>query len=214
MPPGLAYLYLFDGERLEKNISQGTSLKEVQETIRGFLNLKKYEVLIEKIGSEGKARTLINVLENSVGSSKGEEQKIKEEYNKYVSDIGTLETDLDKIDDRMNEIDTFINRHKDVQRKQSDIAEIENQNNILEADVRRLEQQINDKSQLLNNRSHKALLYKAIRAVKSKYDGVMENHSGQSKKYFKIGIKKKSQFFMNEYPISSKQHFPMITLQI
>lgn len=127
MPPGLAYLYLFDGERLEKNISQGTSLKEVQETIRGFLNLKKYEVLIERIGSEKKQSTLINALESSVGSSKGEEQEVKEQYNQVMSTIGQLETDLEKINERSKEIEEFINRHKDVQRKQSDISDLENQ---------------------------------------------------------------------------------------
>ena len=185
MPPGLAYLYLFDGERLEKDISQGQSLKEVRETIRGFLNLKKYEVLIEKIGSETKARTLIHVLENSVGTSKGEEQQIKKEYNQFISAIGSLESELEKVDERMNEIEEFIHRHKDIQRKQSEISDIEKENTYLEVNVRKLEQQINDRSQLLNNSADKALLFKALNAVKGKFDGVMENHSLTSTKFYK-----------------------------
>lgn len=185
MPPGLAYLYLFDGERLEKNISQGTSLKEVQETIRGFLNLKKYEVLIERIGSEKKQSTLINALESSVGSSKGEEQEVKEQYNQVMSTIGQLETDLEKINERSKEIEEFINRHKDVQRKQSDISDLENQNNLLETKIRSLEQTINDRSDGFNNKSEKALLNKALLSVKSKYDGVMENHQHTDIKYYK-----------------------------
>jgi DNA sulfur modification protein DndD len=185
MPPGLAYLYLFDGERLEKNISQGTSLKEVQETIRGFLNLKKYEVLIERIGSEKKQSTLINALESSVGSSKGEEQEVKEQYNQVMSTIGQLETDLERINERSKEIEEFINRHKDVQRKQSDISDLENQNNLLETKIRSLEQTINDRSDGFNNKSEKALLNKALLSVKSKYDGVMENHQHTDIKYYK-----------------------------
>ena len=185
MPPGLAYLYLFDGERLEKNISQGTSLKEVQETIRGFLNLKKYEVLIERIGSEKKQSTLINALESSVGSSKGEEQEVKEQYNQVMSTIGQLETDLEKINERSKEIEEFINRHKDVQRKQLDISDLENQNNLLETKIRSLEQTINDRSDGFNNKSEKALLNKALLSVKSKYDGVMENHQHTDIKYYK-----------------------------
>jgi DNA sulfur modification protein DndD len=185
MPPGLAYLYLFDGERLEKNISQGTSLKEVQETIRGFLNLKKYEVLIERIGSEKKQSTLINALESSVGSSKGEEQEVKEQYNQVMSTIGQLETDLERINERSKEIEEFINRHKDVQRKQSDISDLENQNNLLATKIRSLEQTINDRSDGFNNKSEKALLNKALLSVKSKYDGVMENHQHTDIKYYK-----------------------------
>lgn len=185
MPPGLAYLYLFDGERLEKNISQGTSLKEVQETIRGFLNLKKYEVLIERIGSEKKQSTLINALESSVGSSKGEEQEVKEQYNQVMSTIGQLEIDLEKINERSKEIEEFINRHKDVQRKQSDISDLENQNNLLETKIRSLEQTINDRSDVFNNKSEKALLNKALLSVKSEYDGVMENHQHTDIKYYK-----------------------------
>ena len=185
MPPGLAYLYLFDGERLEKNISRNESLKEVQETIRGFLNLKKYEVLIERIGSEKKQSTLINALESSVGSSKGEEQEVKEQYNQFMSTIGQLETDLEKFNERSKEIEEFINRHKDIQRKQSDISDLENQNTILETKIRGLEQTINDRSDGFNNKSEKALLNKALLSVKSKYDGVMENHQHTDIKYFK-----------------------------
>ena len=185
MPPGLAYLYLFDGERLEDNISKGTSLKEVQETIRGFLNLKRYELLIEKIGSSGKAKTLINALENSISFTPGEEQNIKDAYQKLVEELSDLEENTESINDRITQIKQFIDQHKDDQNKQLEISEHRIRLSRFEAEVDKLDQQINYKSELLNKKSNSALLSIALNSVKSKYDSVLRDFDKQQKKYYK-----------------------------
>ena len=54
LPEGLSQVFMFDGERMERNISDRAFSSELKESILGILDIKKYDKLIDILGHPGK----------------------------------------------------------------------------------------------------------------------------------------------------------------
>lgn len=170
LPEGLSQVFMFDGERMEKNISDRSFSNELKESILGILNIKKYDRLIDILGYEGKVTSVIGILASRKKTSSAADLKAKNDYDRLMEEkVGFIEK-IDEIVQEIKETDRQININEEQQKKLDAIRE-----RALEK--KRIDDKIKSKENLLNNLAREyikdskyALLYKLLLVNKTKYD--------------------------------------------
>ena len=84
LPEGLSQVFMFDGERMERKISESKFSEELKESILGILDIKKYDKLIEILGHEGKASSVIGML-NSRKTLTEDDKRTKDKYDQLLA---------------------------------------------------------------------------------------------------------------------------------
>jgi DNA sulfur modification protein DndD len=134
LPDGLSYVFMFDGERMEKKLNERQFQQDLKESILGILDIKKYDKLAQILGSENRASTVIGMLEGKkvVETKEQKEARMRyadilekyEEYDKKVTDLeGELQT-LNREIDKYKSIQQKVEQTKELSNK---LSQIENQ---------------------------------------------------------------------------------------
>lgn len=118
MPLGLAHVYMFDGERVEKPIESPEFRKDFKESIVGILGLKKLSTAVDFLGDRNKPSSVLGKIKNKlVTQTDEEEQLLKKETEKYkiINDrkqeikdknkmISTLDFDIIKAEEEQKKV--------------------------------------------------------------------------------------------------------------
>ena len=84
LPDGLSQIFMFDGERMERNLGDPAFGMELKESILGILDIKKYDKLIDVIGSAGNSGTVLGMLKKKLSSPSKDEQDKLNKNQQYL----------------------------------------------------------------------------------------------------------------------------------
>lgn len=182
LPEGLSQVFMFDGERMEKNISDRSFSNELKESILGILDIKKYDRLVDILGYEGKSTSVIGILASKKKTSSNADLIAKNQYDKLMEQRVELAEDISEIENKINDINRQIDINEEQQQRLDAIRE--------RAIYRKsLDDRIDSKEILLNNlaksyikESKYALLLKLMLVNKTKYEDFV--NTSRSKKNF------------------------------
>lgn len=170
LPAGLSHIFMFDGERMEKEISSREFKDELKESILGILNIKKYDSLINHLGETNLSTSVIGRLFNQISHSSIDEKIETEKYNQYKEKLDIYKNEFEQIKKEISNTENEINKLKDIQEElaanQQKIREI----STIEFQIEKLE---SDKSNLANEIGKKGfslLKYKLLMDNRSKFD--------------------------------------------
>lgn len=185
LPPGLSYVFMFDGERVEKNISSNDSRIELKESVLGILGIKKIDALLEYIGTPGKnyGNTVFKYISNKNPETSKEDKEIinkrdilleiltkkDEEKVKFEKILKTAKDDLDKISIIQAKID---NNKENINRR-----------NELKKDEENINREIDDLSNDYIRESGQSILFKMLLLSKNKYDQFIVKNDSANKFY-------------------------------
>jgi DNA sulfur modification protein DndD len=127
MPAGLSQVFMFDGERMERKVSDIEFSKELKESIIGILDIKKYDKLIDIIGYESKSYSAVGMLHNKIETTSDEEKQDKQAFEKAQSTLESNQNEYKENNRKILEIENRISSEKEIQKKA-----IENNNKVVE----------------------------------------------------------------------------------
>jgi DNA sulfur modification protein DndD len=170
LPDGLSQVFMFDGERMETNISDPKFSSELQESILGILGIKKYAKLIDVIGHPGKASSVIGLLTSKKKTDSEEDRKIKHQHDDLTQKLDGILDDINDINTKLEAIEHQININKDQQKKLQD-------NRVRVVERNQLEDFIKDSEERLDliatnyiKVSREALIYKHVLQYTPKFN--------------------------------------------
>lgn len=141
MPPGLAHIYMFDGERMEKRVETSEYKNDLKEAITGILGIKKLEASINLLGSENyKTRVLGMVYENMKTNSIEEENELKAQIQLSARNeelgtrIGELKEKINVIDKK---IESWRAHQKEIEANSKYVSELQRLELINRANLER-----------------------------------------------------------------------------
>jgi len=170
LPEGLSQVFMFDGERMERSINDKKFSNELKESILGILDLKKYDKLVEIIGSQGKGNTVIGLLSSKKKTRTEEERLIKSRYDSFLETKNQLEKEIEELNASICEIDKQVNinieQQKSLDENRARVQlKIDKENEILN-----LKDKIENLSRDYIKKAKHALAYKFLLQNKKKYD--------------------------------------------
>ena len=189
LPEGLSQVFMFDGERMEKNISDRDFSKDLQNSVLGILGITKFDKLIQILGSLGKSSTVLGRLNNK------KEAKTPEEINSarmFLDLQKKLDEEINEEKNVTNKIEDIIkkiNMTKEEQIKYNEVTSLTSDLKILDEKIKNLEEKIDVLSANYINRSHKALIYKVLLKNHKEYQEFLLKSSTSSKHYQYLHIK-------------------------
>ena len=170
LPEGLSQVFMFDGERMERNISDRAFSNELKESILGILDIKKYDKLIDILGSQGKVTSVIGMLSNKKRTNTIEETKAKDRHVRLLSEKNQILNDIENICQQIEEIERKININTEQQKLLEDNKERVIEKEKLKIKIEDEENQLNSLAKDYIKESKFALLYKLLLLNKGKYD--------------------------------------------
>lgn len=115
LPDGLSQVFMFDGERMQRNFADKKFGEELRESILGILDIKKYDKLYDIIGSENKSNSVLGMLNKKIVAPNEKDQNILDDYNRYLRYQKTLQDDIDKINDELDKVEKQLDETKAIQ---------------------------------------------------------------------------------------------------
>lgn len=170
LPEGLSQVFMFDGERMERNISDKEFSSELKESILGILDIKKYDKLIEILGYPGRSTSVIGKLANKKKSSNEDDRKTREYYEKLLSAKTELEDQIADISSKIENINSKINVTQEQQKKIKENADKVDKKKQIYDSISEHEIEIERMSKDFISKSKNALVYKLLLENKKRYD--------------------------------------------
>ena len=170
LPAGLSHVFMFDGERMERQIDSKDFQDELKESILGILNLKKYDALIEQLGSISRKTSVIGRINAKITVDDLVIRKANADYNKLNAKTEQLEVE---ISDLKNERDNLNKRYEKLRSEQRQLQI--NKENIERLKSIEFEEEVNDRN-ILELERHivsnglKALKLKSLLDIKEIFD--------------------------------------------
>lgn len=189
LPAGLSQVFMFDGERMESDISSREFSRDLKESILAILDIKKYEKLVERIGSPGKKTSVIGILTSRKNSS--DEKQYFHVLEKVHNNTNALENERKFLENWQHEkkkIENELDMNKELQEKQVDIGKKSERKNSLEREIDTLRDRSKELSSLLINKSKQLIIYKLLNANKVKYDLLLSKKTRQDDLYMQLHI--------------------------
>lgn len=181
LPPGLAHIYMFDGERMEKRIESKDYQDDLKEAITGILGLKKLENSISIIGEKDRSTKVAGLVFKLQTSSSDSDKKTLEEYQKLAQYIGDKKDKLNEIHLNLKEKKDELEKYREYQQSVTAHKQDLVQRDKIEAEKSHLESQV----QFLSSDNIKNVLYsiraKLLLETKDSFENVInkkeENHT-------------------------------------
>lgn len=170
LPEGLSQVFMFDGERMERNISDRAFSNELKESILGILDIKKYDKLIDILGNQGKSRSVIGKLASKKKVDNDEDKKNQHKYGRYQELKQAYLDSKSAIEEKIEEINQQIQFNKEQQLKLEENRERARCRDNLDVSINREIKELNDASKIYINNSREAIAYKLLLQNKTKYD--------------------------------------------
>lgn len=176
LPEGLSQVFMFDGERMERSISDREFSKELKNSILGILGIHKYDKLINIIGTYGKTTSVMGQL-NARKKTETQEAKItKEAFDKFYADKETLDNELVDINHKLEDIKKKIDITQDEQTKIEQIRELSLKRNKILNHIESLEREIKDLAREYIKDSKEAIIYKSLLRYHSKFNDFLSKN--------------------------------------
>lgn len=189
LPEGLSQVFMFDGERMEQNISDKDFSKDLKSSIIGILDIYKYSKLIDILGSLGKSSTVLGMLNNKKKADTPESRSIQKNYQQLLVELESDQTRIEEINEEIGKIEREINVSKDKQAKLEELKSYSQQRDIIEKEIRDLEEKVNEKAQTYIKSSHDALIYKRLLEVHNDYKQYISKNNQEHNYYSNLHIK-------------------------
>lgn len=183
LPEGLSQVFMFDGERMERSISDREFSKELKNSILGILGIHKYEKLINIIGTYGKATSVMGQLNAMKKTDTLEAKEVKEAADKFYSDKETLTNELQEIENKLEDIKKKIDLTQDEQTKIEQIRDLSLKRNKIINQIETLEREIKDIAREYIKNSKEAIIYKSLLQQHSKFNSFL-NKNETTNKFF------------------------------
>ncbi|WP_220728767.1 AAA family ATPase [Apilactobacillus xinyiensis] len=170
MPIGLAHIYMFDGERIEKPISNPEFRKDLHKSIVGVLGLNKLEQALSFLGDDDKPSTVIGKVHKKIKATTSSEERVKKEVMNASLRNEELNDQINKINPSIDRLNRDI---KDLQEKQSKINAIKDLRIRLNRDKEHIKSKRREESFLVdsgNELAFKCFLLLELAKTKKKYD--------------------------------------------
>jgi DNA sulfur modification protein DndD len=177
LPEGLSQVFMFDGERMERNISDKEFSNDLKESILGILDIKKYDKLIEILGYPGKSRSVLGMLTSKKKAESYEDKETKDNYVKYLEQKQDLDNKIEKCHEKVDEIERKILINKDHQIKIEENRKDVRSRDKLEEDNSNKQKKLDDLAEEYIKESKYALVYKLLLLNKKKYEDFLNKRS-------------------------------------
>lgn len=169
LPDGLSQVFMFDGERMQRNFADKKFGEELRESILGILDIKKYDKLYDIIGSENKTNSVLGMLNRKIVAPNEKDQKVLDDYNRYLRHQKTLQDEIEKINDELDKVDKQLDETKAIQAQLE-----ENAKRVVERDKEdKTHDQEKDRLQSLSNdylgKARVAITTRLLLGFKEKY---------------------------------------------
>jgi DNA sulfur modification protein DndD len=183
IPAGLSYIFMFDGERMEKKLNEREFQDDLKESILGMLDIKKYDKLYNILGYENKSSSVVGMLESKKVVETKEQKDARMEYKEILDKYEDFKLKIDQQKSSLSELDKEIEQYKDNQQKiqqtQKLRLELSKCDQNLLSDQQRLEILAAD----FIKTSKYALTHKLVLKFKNKYDKFLLKQ-GESKVFY------------------------------
>ena len=170
LPDGLSQVFMFDGERIQRNFADKKFGEELKESILGILDIKKFDKLIRVLGHESKGSSVLGMLNKRIKATTPKEQKQIDNYNTWLRNQNQVQEELDMYNAEYDEVVKSLDEIKAIQSKLD-----ENKNRINEREREKMlyEKAKEDLKKLASdylNKSMIAITYNLLVRVKSDYE--------------------------------------------
>jgi DNA sulfur modification protein DndD len=183
IPDGLSYIFMFDGERMEKKLNERQFQQDLKESILGMLDIKKYDKLFSILGNENKSSTVIGMLESKKIIETKEQKEARLRYKDILEKYEDFNQKIDEQNSKLIKLEKEIDQYKDNQQKIQ-------QTQKLRLELTKYEQQRNSDEERLEllsadfiKTSKYALTHKLVLKIKNKYDKFLLKQ-GESKVFY------------------------------
>lgn len=177
LPDGLSQVFMFDGERMERNISESKFRSELKDSILGILGIKKYDRLIDIIGKEGKKNSVLGILNSRISSSSKEDQKMIAQYQHALEKKDAALEEIDKKQEEINEINDKLEKlsviQKEIEENRINVAQRKTEEKIYE----NAEKELKYLAEKYLNIINKTLIYKMMLENKHQYDSYINQQA-------------------------------------
>ena len=188
LPEGLSQVFMFDGERMERSISDREFSKELKNSILGILGIHKYEKLINIIGTYGKATSVMGQLNAMKKTDTLEAKETKEAADKFYTDKETLTNELQEIENKLEDIKKKIDLTQDEQTKIEQIRDLSLKRNKIINQIETLEREIQDIAREYIKNSKEAIIYKSLLKQHSKFNSFLSKNQTTNKFFDNLHI--------------------------
>jgi DNA sulfur modification protein DndD len=183
IPDGLSYIFMFDGERMEKKLNERQFQQDLKESILGMLDIKKYDKLFSILGNENKSSTVIGMLESKKIIETKEQKEARLRYKDILEKYEDFKQNIDEQNSKLSKLEKEIDQYKHNQQKIQ-------QTQKLRLELTKYEQQRNNDEERLEllsadfiKTSKYALTHKLVLKIKNKYDKFLLKQ-GESKVFY------------------------------
>jgi len=183
IPDGLSYIFMFDGERMEKKLNEKDFQQDFKESILGMLDIKKYDKLFNILGQENRSTTVLGMLESKKILETNEQKKARLEFENIIENYEDYKQKVEAEQRKLFKLEKEIEQYKDNQVKIQQTQKLRSELNKNE------DQRKNDidKLELLSadfiKTSKFALTHKLVLKFKKKYDKFLLK-KGESKVFY------------------------------
>lgn len=188
LPPGLAHIYMFDGERMEKRVESDEYKHDLKEAITGILGLKKLDLAVEMIGNRNKPSKIAGIIAKKRTTSSNYEQKLLDDYNEVLSEIETREESLKKTNDRIKSLRVKLGEYNEIQQKIKDHELYIIERDRINSNIKEVKSEIEKLATDNISNALKTLKHKLLLQVKPKYDEFMNKREDSGKFYQSLHI--------------------------
>jgi DNA sulfur modification protein DndD len=176
IPEGLSQVFMFDGERMETNISDRAFSRELKESILGILNIKQYDKLIQVIGHPGKTSTVLGMLNNRKKANTPEDKNKKNMYEKLLEKIQDVNEKYEENNNQIEEIDQKINITKEQQNRLKEIKELKDESDEIEEEIKKTKVNLEMKASEYVRKAKFAIVHKLMLQNKKNYDDFLKKN--------------------------------------
>lgn len=174
LPDGLSQIFMFDGERMERNLGDPAFGMELKESILGILDIKKYDKLIDVIGSAGNSGTVLGMLKKKLSSPSKDERDKLNKNQQYLELKEKTELEIKGLLEKVANIDDRIELVKADQAKIEESKELAYQRDKADEEHNKLEDTIQQLSEKYLTHVRNALVYKLLLKNKVSYDNFIK----------------------------------------
>jgi len=176
LPEGLSQVFMFDGERMERSISDREFSKELKNSILGILGIHKYDKLINVIGSYGKITSVMGQLNSMKKNDTQEAKETRNAVNKFYTDKEALSNEMQDIDNKLEDIKKKIDITQDQQTKIEQIRDLSLKRNKILNQIETLEREIEDSAKSYIKDSKEAIIYKSLLRHHTKFNNFLSKN--------------------------------------
>ncbi|MDY0314946.1 MAG: AAA family ATPase [Bacteroidales bacterium] len=178
LPDGLSQVFMFDGERMQRNFADKKFGEELRESILGILDIKKFDKLYDIIGSENRVNSVLGMLNKKIIAPTEKDQKVLDDYNRYLKSQKSLQDEIEKIQDELDKVNKQLEDTKAIQAKLEENTKRIADRDKEDANHNKAKENLEKLSQDYLGKARVALTSRLLLEVKEKYqDYISQGHT-------------------------------------